>query len=210
MGWKQLPKLPYNIEKERTVAIFSHSSKIDYVMFLLYLMSSPDLYKYVYVLIKPQMFDYPLLSWIIRKCGGIKSSRIEEHGSQCSSIINFLNNKDKFIFLISPKGTTKYKSTHDNMKSGYKYIANETNSKIIVCGVDYYTKEIKFSHEVKMRDSIHEMNNDIISRMMNINPFDIDREVSLFRIRIHYHNIVSIKNIIISTLLLSIPIYTFM
>jgi len=86
---------------------------------------------------KPQPFNY--IGWILRKLGAIPSTKLEDkNGGSVSRIVNQLKQTDKFVFLISPKGTIK----NAPWRTGYYYIAKQSNAKILAIGLDYYKKSI--------------------------------------------------------------------
>lgn len=144
LGWKQIDKDTYNnlSSNDKLVLTFSHTSYFDFYIFLLYLFSCPQNSHSIYVLIKPQPFNY--IGWILRKLGGIPSTKLEDkNGGSVNRIVNTLNKSNKFVFLISPKGTIK----NSSWRTGYYHIAHQSNAKILAIGLDYYTKSIIISSD---------------------------------------------------------------
>jgi 1-acyl-sn-glycerol-3-phosphate acyltransferase len=144
LGWNHIDKETYNnlASNDKLVLVFSHTSYFDFYIFLLYLFSCPQNTHSIYVLIKPQVFNY--MGWILHKLGAIPSTKLEDkNGGAVTRIVNTLNKSNKFVFLISPKGTIK----NGSWRSGYYHIANQSNAIIIAIGLDYYTKSIIISSD---------------------------------------------------------------
>ena len=124
LGWQQCdPKDVQSIkETDRAIAVFSHSSYWDFFFMLVYMMAYPELGENLYVLIQPHVFKY--FGFFLRRIGGISSSPLEQkQAGTTERIINVLKEKEKFLFLISPKGSIKLRP----WRSGYYHIAKELN-----------------------------------------------------------------------------------
>lgn len=145
MGWSLLHIDIFNqiTKYDRTVLIFSHTSYADFYILILYLLAYPRRLHSVRTLVKPQPFEYagPLLRWL----GAIPSTKIEDkNGGAVNRIVNTLKECEKFIFLISPKGTIINKP----WRSGYYHIAKDLNAHLMVAGLDYETKQVIVSKEI--------------------------------------------------------------
>ena len=76
---------------------------------------------------------------LLRKMGGIPVNRANPEALK-NEIHNITEKFKGFIIAISPEGTRK---KVDRLKSGFLRIANETNSKIMMVGVDFSKKTIE-------------------------------------------------------------------
>ena len=76
---------------------------------------------------------------LLKKMGGIPVNRVNP-GALKSEIYNVTEKYKGFMIAISPEGTRK---KVDRLKSGFLRIANETNSKIMMVGVDFSSKTIE-------------------------------------------------------------------
>jgi len=76
---------------------------------------------------------------LLRKMGGIPVNR--SNPAALKNEINNVTEKYKgFIIGISPEGTRK---KVEKLKSGFLRIANDTNSKIMMAGIDFSNKTIE-------------------------------------------------------------------
>jgi 1-acyl-sn-glycerol-3-phosphate acyltransferase len=76
---------------------------------------------------------------LLRKMGGIPVNR--SNPADLKNEINNVTEKYKgFIIGISPEGTRK---KVEKLKSGFLRIANDTNSKIMMAGIDFSNKTIE-------------------------------------------------------------------
>lgn len=145
MGWSLLNKDVFTqiTKYDRTILVFSHTSYADFYILILYLLAYPDRLHHVRTLIKPQPFEYA--GPILRKLGAIPATKLEDkNGGAVNRIVDTLKEHDKFIFLISPKGTI----INRPWRSGYYHIAKELNSYLMVAGLDYEKKCVSVSKEI--------------------------------------------------------------
>ena len=77
---------------------------------------------------------------LLQKMGGIPVNRINPEALK-GEIYNITKKYKGFAIAISPEGTRK---KVERLKSGFLRIANETNSKIMMVGVDFSNKTIEF------------------------------------------------------------------
>lgn len=120
----------------RAVLVFSHSSRWDFVLMLLYRAAHPIGLSSLRSLVKPQAFQYA--GWLLRAAGCIPSTRIEDKaGGAVDRIVNELQTAPRCLFAISPKGTT----ARNNWRSGYYHIAQKLKAPIFATGADYELKQ---------------------------------------------------------------------
>jgi len=137
-GWHLLDDVVLNklTKYNRSVLIFSHTSYVDFYIFIIYLLAYKR-YLQIRTLIKPQPFEYAGL--LLRSLGGIPSTKIEDsNGGAVKRICSELEQSNNFGFLICPKGTILNKP----WKKGYYHIAKTLNAKLMVTGFDYEEKRI--------------------------------------------------------------------
>lgn len=151
LGWK-LPKerdlIKFN-EHDRTVAIFSHTTYIDFFLLLLYYLAFPEGFKNIRPLVVAWTFEYMGLCWLLNKMGAIPATKLsEKNGGATERIISELSQQDKFIFLISPKGTILKKE----WRSGYLAISSHFEAHLMVVGVDYEKKKCIVGKAIKYDD----------------------------------------------------------
>ena len=142
MGWD--PKIPEHVRSavisdSRLVGLYTHSSNWDYVMMMLYLTADEEFGKQITFMTNPQNLEK--YGFIMKKFGAIEASKLEDKGKGNGSsqkAIDVLNEKDNFLFLISPKGAMAKKE----WRTGYYHIAKGSNALITSIGVDYETRSI--------------------------------------------------------------------
>lgn len=149
MGWSLLDDSICNqLNKyDRTVLVFSHTTYADFYILILYILAHPNRLNLIKTLVKPQPFEYagPLL----RKLGAIPATKVEDkNGGAVNRLVAELNQFDKFLFLISPKGTI----INRPWRSGYYHIAKSLNAPLMVAGLDYETKQVIVSKEISYEE----------------------------------------------------------
>lgn len=171
MGWEPLSE--QNImrltEYERSVYIFSHTSYFDFYIFILYRLAYPEYLDNLFTLVKPQPFRYA--GWLLNRVGAIPASRLEDKGSGgVQRIVDILNEKKSFKFMLSPKGTI----VRREWRSGYFQIAKLTNSVIRVVGLDYADHNVLISKACDVNDynleSLQEVLQNTISKIVPLHP----------------------------------------
>lgn len=117
----------------RAVFVFPHSSIWDFVMASLYSIAQPEIYEHIYTVMKPQPFN----TWMgpyLRSAGFIPATRREEgNGGFVSDTIKFLENKERFLLLISPRGSRDA----SDWRTGYYWVAKQMQVPIVVVGYDF-------------------------------------------------------------------------
>ena len=139
MGWSLLDPRTGKLllSEDRVVMIYPHTSYADFYIFLLYRLAHPIWLGHIKMLVKPQPFVYA--GWLLRKFGAIPATKVDEkRGGAVQRITENLSRLNRFLFLISPKGTILNKP----WRSGYYHIAKELNAKILVGGLDYEKKSV--------------------------------------------------------------------
>lgn len=136
MGWKTNIDLDLFFRgHKRIVLVYPHTSNWDFIIMVLYRWALPSSYP-IFSLVKRSRFRSLKIGNLLTSVGCIPTSSRET----TQNVIDGLNTKDQFVFLISPKGTR----SRGEWKSDYYYIAQQTGSVIMVGGLDYYEKRIVF------------------------------------------------------------------
>jgi len=131
-GWKTTGHFP----KDQRVVIVAgpHTSNWDFVLAMSLILSLDINLHWVG---KHSIFKKGFRR-LLRKMGGIPVNRANPEALK-NEIHNITKKFKGFIIAISPEGTRK---KVDRLKSGFLRIANETNSKIMMVGVDFSKKTI--------------------------------------------------------------------
>ena len=133
-GWKTSGQLP---KDQRVVLIAGpHTSNWDFVLAMSLILSLDVRIHWVG---KHSIFKKGFRR-LLKKMGGIPVNRVNPHALK-SEIYNITVKYRGFMIAISPEGTRK---KVERLKSGFLRIANETNSKILMVGVDFSNKTIEF------------------------------------------------------------------
>tara|TARA_Y100000768_G_scaffold373579_1_gene342363 strand:- start:249 stop:830 length:582 start_codon:yes stop_codon:yes gene_type:complete len=133
-GWKTTGKLP---KDQRVVLIAGpHTSNWDFVLAMSLILSLDVRIHWVG---KHSIFKKGFRR-LLKKMGGIPVNRVNPQALK-SEIRNITEKYRGFMIAISPEGTRKKVK---RLKSGFLRIANETNSKILMVGVDFSNKTIEF------------------------------------------------------------------
>ena len=132
-GWKTAGRLP---KDQRMVLVAGpHTSNWDFVLAMSLILSLDINIHWVG---KHSIFKKGFRR-LLRKMGGIPVNRANPEALK-NEIHNITEKFKGFIIAISPEGTRK---KVDRLKSGFLRIANETNSKIMMVGVDFSKKTIE-------------------------------------------------------------------
>jgi 1-acyl-sn-glycerol-3-phosphate acyltransferase len=204
IGWKSLSDdVIHQITKyDRSVLVFSHTSYADFYIMMLYLFAYPKNLHMIKTLIKPQPFKYA--GSLLTSLGAIPSTKVDDrNGGAVNRIINTLRQYEKFVFLISPKGTI----INRPWRSGYYHIAKEFKINLMAVGLDYEKKEVIISDEISSFNDEITIENYLKDKLKTIVPLYPEDEI----VPIRHHNtrqrsIVDI-NRIISIVLISIALY---
>jgi 1-acyl-sn-glycerol-3-phosphate acyltransferase len=106
---------------------------------VLYTSLEPEVHNKLYILMKPQLWNYWIIGKLVESVGGIKATKLEESGNLVDDLYSRFKN-ESFILAISPKG----KRDIGPWKSGYFHLHNKFDCPIVTVGLDY-TKHC-FSH----------------------------------------------------------------
>lgn len=183
LGWK-LPT-PTEVEKvrmyDKKVVVFSHTSYWDFWVMMMFMISNPSLFGDVYTVMKPQPFK-GVQGIILRSLGFIASTRKEESGKGfVKKVTRVLRKKDKFLLLISPKGTI---APVGRWRTGYYYIAKELNVPILTVGFDYERRKVVVLNYTTVKEgTAEEISQRLIWEMDCIVP--LNPEWTLSNVRIH-------------------------
>ena len=133
-GWKTTGQLP---KHQRVVLIAGpHTSNWDFVLAMSLILS---LDVRIHWIGKHSIFKKGFRR-LFKKMGGIPVNRVNPQALK-TEIYNITERYRGFIIAISPEGTRKKVV---RLKSGFLRIANETNSRILMVGVDFSNKTIDF------------------------------------------------------------------
>ena len=133
-GWRTTGKLPTD---QRVILIAGpHTSNWDFVLAMSLILSLDVRIHWVG---KHSIFKKGFRR-LLKKMGGIPVNRVNPEALK-SEIHNITKKYRGFMIAISPEGTRK---KVERLKSGFLRIANETNSKILMVGVDFSNKTIEF------------------------------------------------------------------
>ena len=133
-GWKTVGHLP---EDQRVVLVAGpHTSNWDFVLAMSLILSHDVRIHWVG---KHSIFKKGFRR-LLKKMGGIPVNRINPKALK-GEIYNITNKYKGFAIAIAPEGTRK---KVERLKSGFLRIANETNSKIMMVGVDFSNKTVVF------------------------------------------------------------------
>lgn len=139
-GWNVELDTSAVLSNDNDVNVFAHTSNFDLLIASIYFLTIPEKIPHIYILMKPQVFEYKLLNWILSRLNCIKCVKMEEKGSGFTQqIIDYLKGKH-FKLLIAPKGTM---SRNENWRTGFYNIAKELNANVVAYSLNYETKELR-------------------------------------------------------------------
>ena len=143
-GWRTTGKLPTD---QRVILIAGpHTSNWDFVLAMSLILSLDVRIHWVG---KHSIFKKGFRK-LLKKMGGIPVNRVNPEALK-SEIHNITKKYRGFMIAISPEGTRK---KVERLKSGFLRIANETNSKILMVGVDFSNKTIEFGDFFSPSDDV--------------------------------------------------------
>lgn len=158
LGWQLIDQTLLNTNNHiSSIVVFPHTTNWDFVMFLLYSLAYPNLLKYTYIIVKPQLFLYDIVGNLLTKLGCIPATRAEDSNNgfinkMCDKFEN-KNDKNKnttYHIMISPEG----KRLACEWKSGYYHLAQKLKLPIRICGFDYCDKYLYLGLEL-IKNNIH-------------------------------------------------------
>jgi hypothetical protein len=127
-------------------------------------------------LVKPQPFIYA--GGLLKRLGAIAATKVDEKNGGCiTKIIAELSPKDKFIFLICPKGTI----VKAPWRSGYYNIAKQLQVPLLVAGLDYEKKTVIASESINYDRPEQEIKQFLFDKLKDIVPLYPKEEVVAIR-----------------------------
>ena len=133
LGWKVPNDFPSQIDKYIIIAA-PHTSNWDFPIAVL---SKFAMGKEINFIGKHTLFKPPF-GFFFRAVGGTPVDRTASK-NMVQSIIDIFNEKDKFIFAISPEGTRKKVST---WKTGFYHVALGAKVPVVMATLDFENKQI--------------------------------------------------------------------
>jgi len=149
LGWN--PYIPEELLRilrvyPRITVIYSHTSYWDYFFFLLYMIQYNDIRRRVSVLIREDLFQYRIIAMFLRFFGGIPAPSIhQKENGTINKFLRALDEKNHFIFLISPKGTRAYRE----WRTGWYYLGRDSKSVFVPLGFNYITHQLEHAQICK-------------------------------------------------------------
>ena len=132
-GWKTVGHFP---KDERVLLVAGpHTSNWDFVLAMSLILSLDVNFHWIG---KHSVFKKGFRR-LLRKMGGIPVNRANPDALK-NEIYNVTEKYKGFIIAIAPEGTRK---KVERLKSGFLRIANETNSRIMMAGIDFSNKTIE-------------------------------------------------------------------
>jgi 1-acyl-sn-glycerol-3-phosphate acyltransferase len=120
----------------RGIFIYPHTSKWDAVIFGMYILAFPNLFKHTYSLFAARFFKGPL-GWFLKSCNCVPIENQKRGNGQLNQLITFFSTKKNFQLFWSPKGSSE---SRPKWRSGYRVLAVNLQCTIVVCGLDYQEK----------------------------------------------------------------------
>ena len=174
IGWSSVSTRIFSqiTKYDRVVLIYAHTSYADFFILILYLLSYPYSLHTVKTLVQPRPFKY--FGWFLRPIGAIPSTKLEDkNGGAVARIVSELDKSDKFLFLISPKGTI----ANQSWRSGYYHIAQKLNIPLMIGAIDYERKAPHVSEHISSNHSELEIKSYLLSELSNVVPLYPEREI---------------------------------
>jgi len=136
LGWKVNGGISdEHAGKKLVVVLAPHTSNWDFVLAMSLILS---LDVHIHWVGKHSIFKKGFRR-LLRKMGGIPVNRANPEALK-NEIHNVTEKYKGFIIAIAPEGTRK---KVERLKSGFLRIANETNSRIMMAGIDFSNKTIE-------------------------------------------------------------------
>jgi len=144
LGWDIVGSFPEHLKKY-VIIVAPHTSWADFPICIL----ASSIKKIdVQFIAKASLFKRPF-GWFFKFMGGMPVDR-----SSCQNSVAFIvskfQEKENFIFSLSPEGTRKKVS---KWKTGFYYIAKEANVPLVKVALDYGKKEIRIDKPYVITDS---------------------------------------------------------
>jgi len=131
MGWKIVGSFPKDVKKYIIIPA-PHTSNMDFPLGILARMAEHADVKYIG---KHTLFKPPF-GFFFRALGGTPVDRSKSK-NMVQAIIEIFNEKDNFIFALSPEGTRK---KMDKWKTGFYHVAIGAKVPLVLAALDYKNK----------------------------------------------------------------------
>lgn len=132
LGWKVVGSFPKNLKKYVLIGA-PHTSNFDFIIGLLL---KGALKVPINFIGKKSLFKFPL-GIFFKSVGGVPVDR-KKNQKTVDAITNIFEQRDEFIFAISPEGT---RSKVGTWKTGFYYIAKQANVPIVALTFDFGKKQ---------------------------------------------------------------------
>lgn len=135
MGWRIVGRIPTDVP-QAIVAVGPHTSSWD---FLIGVLSRNVLEQDISFIGKDSLFKGPF-GWLFRWLGGYPVDRSRSQG-MVEAVVQLFRAHPRFYLSLSPEGTRK---KADRLRSGFYHMAVGAGVPIIMVGMDFKHKELRF------------------------------------------------------------------
>lgn len=194
MGWKkaeeQFISLLNQPENDKTVLLFPHTSTWDTVMALFYILWDKNVHDFrnrFRFIVWDESYYRPVYNTVYKYLGGIPVPHFSKKGNgSMDRIYEELDQMEKFVLLISPKGSCG----KVEWRSGWYHIAKRYDASVLVAGPDFeqHTMVVSGEAEKIQGRSYTEMESAIKPKFSQIVPLEPEKEV----VPIRDHNSTSV------------------
>lgn len=144
-GWKSSGEFPYELKKY-VIIVAPHTSAWDFIVGVL-ARKVFRLEKAKY-LGKQELFKPPF-GFIFRWLGGYPVDR-SHNRNMVDDVVKIFKSHEEFGIALSPEGT---RGRVDKLRTGFYNIAKNANVPIVMVGLDYENKRIRFSKPLIVTDN---------------------------------------------------------
>jgi 1-acyl-sn-glycerol-3-phosphate acyltransferase len=137
-GWKCNDPFPEGVKKFILI-VAPHTSGQDFIIGIAF--RTVLRLNYVRFLGKEELFKPPF-GFLFRWLGGTPVKRTSSN-NMVDQVVHLFNSHESFCIALAPEGT---RQKVDRLKTGFYYIAKKAGVPIIMCGLDYENKLLRFSH----------------------------------------------------------------
>jgi len=153
IGWKLDGEIPN--ERKIIVCAAPHTSNWDFIFAALFIL------KYnikVSIMMKKEAFFWPMAG-VWRWLGFVPTDRKAAHGAVGDAVKLFKNNEQCWL-VVTPEGT---RAKVKRWKSGFLRIAQQADVPIVLLGIDYATKSLKFGKVIRAQGDINQQLEEIVA-----------------------------------------------
>ncbi len=97
---------------------------------------------------KDSLFKGPF-AFIFKNTGGFPVDRFNKH-NMVDQVVGLFNSHDKFVLALSPEGTRK---KTERLRTGFYHIAKNAGVPIVMVGLDFGKKEVRFAEPFYTSDN---------------------------------------------------------